>query len=54
MEDFDKDEVIKLLNYYKNRSADLEFQLLQAQIKINRLTAPEPVPAKKTVVEKTK
>ena len=54
MEDFDKDEVIQLLNYYKNRSADLEFQLLQTQLKMKRASLSEPVAAKKTVVEKTK
>lgn len=54
MEDFDKDEIIKLLNYYKNRCNDLEFQLIQAQLRLTRAPSPEPVPAKKTIVEKSK
>ena len=54
MENLNKDEVIQLLNYYKSRSADLEFQLLQAQIILNRANIEEPVPAKKTIVEKVK
>lgn len=54
MENLNKDEVMQLLNYYKGRSVDLEFQLLQAQIKLNRVNVEEPVPAKKTIVEKAK
>ena len=54
MEDLNKDEVSQLLNFYKNRAADLEFQLLQAQLRLNRVSTNEPVPAKKIIVEKTK
>ena len=48
------EEVNQLLNFYRQKSADLEFQLLQSQIKLNKLImAPsEPVPA--TKITKTK
>jgi hypothetical protein len=37
MEDLNIDEVKQLLNFYKQKSADLEFQFLQLQIKMNKL-----------------
>jgi hypothetical protein len=52
MEDFEKEELLQLLNFYKTRAADLEFQVLQSQLKINRLEAKEAVPA--TKITKTK
>lgn len=35
MDNLGIDELKQLLNYYKQRSADLEFALLQLQIKIS-------------------
>jgi hypothetical protein len=52
MEDFEKDDLIQLINFYKNRAADLEFQVLQAQLKINRYETTKPVSA--TKITKTK
>jgi hypothetical protein len=48
------EEVNQLLNFYRQKAADLELQLLQSQIKLNKLimTQTEPVPA--TKITKTK
>jgi hypothetical protein len=55
MEDLNIDEVRQLLNFYKQKSSDLELQVLQSQIKINKLIANQiaPVPATKTVKTKS-
>lgn len=54
MEDLTVDEIKQLANFYKQKSADLEFQVLQLQLKLNRviLNQEKPVPA--TKVTKTK
>ena len=47
------DDLKQLLNFYKQKSSELEFQVLQMQIKLNRLVKQEdPVPA--TKITKTK
>jgi len=52
MQDLEKEDLVQLINFYKTRAADLEFQVLQAQLKINRLESQDPVPA--TKITKTK
>jgi hypothetical protein len=54
MEDLGIDEVKQLVNFYRQKASDLEFQLLQAQLKMNKLALAksEPVPA--TKITKTK
>jgi len=52
MDNFEKEDLLQLINFYKNRAADLELQLLQAQLKINRLETVEPIAA--TKITKTK
>jgi hypothetical protein len=52
MDNFEKEDLLQLINFYKNRAADLELQLLQAQLKINRLETAESIPA--TKITKTK
>lgn len=54
MEDMKIEEVNQLLSFYRQKAADLELQLLQSQIKLNKLvmTPTEPVPA--TKITKTK
>jgi hypothetical protein len=54
MEDMTNAELVQLINFYRQKSSELEFQVLQLQIKLNKAVAGEPVPAKKTTVEKTK
>ena len=39
MEDLSLEEIKQLVIFYKQKSADLEFNLLQLQIKLNRITA---------------
>ena len=39
MEDLSLEEVKQLVIFYKQKSADLEFNLLQMQIKLNRIIA---------------
>ena len=56
MEDLGRDELIQLVTFYKQRSSDLEFSLLQTQLKLNKAILVndqgQPVPATKTVVDK--
>jgi hypothetical protein len=52
MQDFEKEDLLQLINFYKTRAADLEFQLLQAQLKINRLEAKDTSLVTKTTKTK--
>jgi hypothetical protein len=54
MEELNIEEVRQLVNFYRQKASDLEFQLLQSQLKTNRLSLmqTEPVPA--TKITKTK
>lgn len=55
MEDLNIDEVKQLANFYRQKASDLEFQLLQTQLKLNKLMIQnsEPVPAAKTTKSKS-
>lgn len=37
MEDLDKDEVVQLVAFYKQKLSDAELELLKLQIKLNKL-----------------
>jgi len=56
VEDLGRDELIQLVTFYKQRSSDLEFSLLQTQLKLNKAILfndqGQPVPATKTVIDK--
>jgi len=56
MEDLSLDELKQLITFYKQKSTDLEFNLLQTQLKLNRIislqNSEEPKPAVKTVIDK--
>lgn len=39
MEDLSLEEIKQLVIFYKQKSSDLEFNLLQMQLKLNRITA---------------
>ena len=56
MEDLGRDELVQLITFYKQRVSDLEFSLLQTQIKLNKAilnnNQEQPIPATKTVVDK--
>lgn len=55
MENLGMDDFQQLLNYYKQRCSDLEFQVLQLQIKLNKTASlkADPIPAVKTTVNKS-
>jgi hypothetical protein len=55
VEDLGIDEVKQLVNFYRQKASDLEFQLLQSQLKMNKLLLQksEPVPATKITKSKS-
>jgi hypothetical protein len=56
MEDLNVEELKQLVTFYKQRSSDLEFSLLQTQLKLNKVislqNSEEPKQAIKTVIDK--
>ena len=54
MEDIEVEELKQLLTFYRQKSSDLEFQLLQSQLKINKLIINQAAPVSATKVVKTK
>jgi hypothetical protein len=56
MDDLTKEELIKLLTFYRQSKSDLELSLLQTQIKLNKaislVNSDVPVPATKKVIDK--
>ena len=55
VEDLGIEEVKQLVNFYRQKASDLEFQLLQSQLKMNKLLLQksEPVPATKITKSKS-
>jgi len=55
MEDLGVEEIKQLVNFYKQKASDLEFQVLQLQLKLNKLIINQaaPVPAIKTTRSKS-
>ena len=47
MEDLTIEEVKQLVTFYKQKAADMELNLLQAQLKLNRILSTETVLEKK-------
>jgi hypothetical protein len=47
MEDLTIDEVQQLVTFYKQKAADMELNLLQAQLKLNRVLSKDTVLEKK-------
>jgi len=54
MEDLGIDEVKQLVNFYRQKASDLEFQLLQTQLKMNKLIVQQSDPVLANKVTKTK
>jgi hypothetical protein len=54
MEDLGIEEVKQLVNFYRQKASDLEFQLLQSQLKLNRVVAMQADPIPATKITKTK
>lgn len=56
MEDLGRDELIQLVTFYKQRASDLEFSLLQTQLKLNKASLhnaqEQSTSTAKTVVDK--
>jgi hypothetical protein len=54
VEEMGSDELKQLVNFYRQKASDLELQLLQNQIKFNKLVInqAQSIPATKTVLEK--
>jgi len=50
MEELGTEELKQLINFYRQKASDTEFQLLQTQLKFNKLMLQQtaPVPATKT------
>jgi len=52
MEDLTVEEIKQLVTFYKQKATDMEFNLLQAQLKLNRFLFAEPVPEKNNISKK--
>jgi len=56
MDNISVEELKQLINFYKQKSSDLEFSLLQTQLKLNKVISlqnlEEPKQAIKTVIDK--
>ena len=54
VEDLGVDDLKQLINFYKQRSSDLELQVLQLQLKMNKVIANQVEPMLATKTTKTK
>jgi len=54
VEDLGIDEVKQLVNFYKQKASDLEFQVLQLQLKLNKLVLSQAAPIPATKITKSK
>ena len=54
MEELSIEDVQQLVNFYRQRASDLEYQLLQLQIKLNKLAVTQDLPVPATKITKTK
>lgn len=52
MEDLTIEEVRQLVTFYKQKATDMEFGLLQAQLKLNRVFSVEPTLEKNNIGKK--
>jgi hypothetical protein len=54
MEDLNVEEIKQLVNFYRQKSSDLELQVLQLQLKLNKLVIQQSAPVAATKITKTK
>jgi hypothetical protein len=54
MEDLNVEEVKQLVNFYRQKAYDLEFQLLQSQLRLNKIIAMQTQSVPATKITKTK
>ena len=52
MEDLTIEEVKQLVTFYKQKATEMEFNLLQTQLKLNRILAVEPALEKNNIGKK--
>lgn len=52
MDNIDLDEAKQLINFYRQRSADLEFQVLQLQMKLNKAISEQTIIAESKNINK--
>ena len=52
MEDLTIDEVRQLVTFYKQKATEVEFNLLQIQLKLNRVLAVETASEKNNISKK--
>ena len=54
MEELGVEELKQLVNFYRQKASDSEFQLLQTQLKFNKLMLAQTAPVPATKITKTK
>ncbi len=54
MEELGIEELKQLVNFYRQKASDNEFQLLQSQLKFNKLMMQQSAPVPATKVTKNK
>ena len=52
MEDLTIEEVRQLVTFYKQKATEVEFSLLQSQLKLNRVLAIDPALEKNNISKK--
>jgi len=52
MEDLTVEEIKQLVIFYKQKATDMEFNLLQSQLKLNRVLAIDPASEKNNISKK--
>lgn len=54
MEELGVEELKQLINFYRQKASDTEFQLLQTQLKFNKLMVKQSDPIPATKITKSK
>jgi hypothetical protein len=54
VEELGNDELKQLVNFYRQKASDLEFQVLQLQLKLNKLVLNQAAPVPATKITKSK
>jgi hypothetical protein len=54
MEELGVEELRQLVNFYRQKASDTEFQLLQTQLRFNKLMIMQSEPVSATKITKTK
>lgn len=52
MEDLTIEEIKQLVTFYKQKATEMEFSLLQSQLKLNRVLAIDPASEKNNISKK--